>query len=581
MAARITQTILESIIQPNPNIRVSQTIFETILGPPPPIPVSVQGVNFGETIPTAVGDIVPLAGDRSAWDVANGDLHASDIYEDSPYHHVPKPSVSGHIPISNGTRWEAKFIDDYALYILADGTRILTADWDIGDGRKILADAIWARDGAGLGLYDDAGDGIFVADGGAVRVQPGTDSVTAFQVNQADTTNVLTVDTANKAFQITGATSLIADIATSVPLIVKGAASQSANLQEWQDSGGGVDLAITSDGDIKTDRWLNQDSNTFIGVNVVGAGNLTHTAGSEGWFNTIIGDRAGYSLTTGYRNVAVGVLCLNATTTGIYNVALGDSALRANTIGNSNFGLGYSSLRQNISGINNIAVGTSSLHQNTSGNQNVGLGGSTLRYNQTGDTNVAIGHLAGQGVSGNSFDDNVLIGASSGFSLTTGSSNVFIGYQSGYRQNINSNLLIIDNQQRADAATEITNSILYGVMAAAPANQTLRINASVLVTDKVQFTQTDGNEYIDSLTDGYMDYGATTAHRFNANIEVADAKDIALDTTTGTKLATATGQKLGFWNATPVVQQVLATGGGATVDNVISVLQTLGLCKQA
>lgn len=52
-------------------------------------------------------------------------------------------------------------------------------------------------------------------------------------------------------------------------------------------------------------------------------------------------------------------------------------------------------------------------------------------------------------------------------------------------------------------------------------------------------------------------------------------------TTSGVKIGTATGQKIGFWNATPVIQQVLATGGGATVDNVISLLQTLGLCKQS
>ena len=35
---------------------------------------------------------------------------------------------------------------------------------------------------------------------------------------------------------------------------------------------------------------------------------------------------------------------------------------------------------------------------------------------------------------------------------------------------------------------------------------------------------------------------------------IADAKDIALNTSTGTKIGTATGQKLGFWNVTPVVQ---------------------------
>lgn len=56
--------------------------------------------------------------------------------------------------------------DDHPQYLPADGTRALSADWDIGDGRKIQADEIAARDGAGLKLYDDDGNGIFVEDGG-------------------------------------------------------------------------------------------------------------------------------------------------------------------------------------------------------------------------------------------------------------------------------------------------------------------------------------------------------------------------------------------------------------------------------
>lgn len=59
------------------------------------------------------------------------------------------------------------------------------------------------------------------------------------------------------------------------------------------------------------------------------------------------------------------------------------------------------------------------------------------------------------------------------------------------------------------------------------------------------------------------------------------AQNIITDTTTGTKIGTATGQKLGFWNTTPVVQQVLATGASHTVDDVITFLQTIGLCKQS
>ena len=75
----------------------------------------------------------------------------------------------------------------------------------------------------------------------------------------------------------------------------------------------------------------------------------------------------------------------------------------------------------------------------------------------------------------------------------------------------------------------------------------------VLIKNKIAFTQTDLNEYIDSLADGYMDYGATIAHRFLADVDIS-TKNIITDTTTGTKIGTATAQKIGFWNVTPVVQ---------------------------
>lgn len=64
-----------------------------------------------------------------------------------------------------------KWYDDtlqHLDYLRRDATLTLLADWDIGDGRKILADEIRARDGAGLKLCDDAGNGILVKDGGWV-----------------------------------------------------------------------------------------------------------------------------------------------------------------------------------------------------------------------------------------------------------------------------------------------------------------------------------------------------------------------------------------------------------------------------
>lgn len=85
------------------------------------------------------------------------------------------------------TNYDAnKHIDHTAVSILngngitgggdltADRTLALTAlisNWDIGDGKKLLMDGIRARDAAGLELYNDGGNGIFVGDSGDVRVQ--------------------------------------------------------------------------------------------------------------------------------------------------------------------------------------------------------------------------------------------------------------------------------------------------------------------------------------------------------------------------------------------------------------------------
>ena len=44
-------------------------------------------------------------------------------------------------------------------------------------------------------------------------------------------------------------------------------------------------------------------------------------------------------------------------------------------------------------------------------------------------------------------------------------------------------------------------------------------------------------------------------------------------------IGNATG-KIGFYATTAITQATLATGGGATVDNVITALQNLGLVSQ-
>lgn len=81
-----------------------------------------------------------------------------------------------------------------------------------------------------------------------------------------------------------------------------------------------------------------------------------------------------------------------------------------------------------------------------------------------------------------------------------------------------------------------------------------------------------------ALTSGDASVAALTATSvvgtgdvaLTGHLTVTDAKNIVLDSTTGTKIGTATTQKLGFYNATPVAQP-------AGTDDVLASLVTLGL----
>ena len=59
-----------------------------------------------------------------------------------------------------------------------------------------------------------------------------------------------------------------------------------------------------------------------------------------------------------------------------------------------------------------------------------------------------------------------------------------------------------------------------------------------------------------------------------SNVLITDAKDIAVGTTTGTKIGTATTQKLSFYNATPVVQPT-AVADATDAVSVITQLNAL------
>jgi len=328
------------------------------------------------------------------------------------------------------------------------------------------------------------------------------DSTSILNVTKADATSVFNVDTTNAITSAYGR--LIVDGSSDVvQSTIQAHSTQTANISEIQLS----DTTVTGGWDergILFSHGGTSASNFFGGSN---AGKNTATGGA----NIAIGSSAGQNLSTGIQNVFLGTFAGYSTNTGSQNFMLGAYAGWQNYSSARNTGIGIAALSTlNRGSGDNIAIGGFSMTSTTTGGFNVAIGFNSLYSNTTANDNTAIGYQ-------------------SGYSSVTGTRNITLGRYSGYR-NISSDRLIVDNQQRADAATELTNSILYGVMNASPSSQTLRVNAATtisqtfevtgetLFSDKVKFTQTDGNEYIDSLNDGYMDYGATTGHRFNNNI---------------------------------------------------------------
>jgi hypothetical protein len=81
------------------------------------------------------------------------------------------------------------------------------------------------------------------------------------------------------------------------------------------------------------------------------------------------------------------------------------------------------------------------------------------------------------------------------------------------------------------------------------------------------------------VTTGTLGAGATT---LAGNLTINDTFNVVLATGTGTKIGTAAGQKLGFYNATPVVQPAganqaaLTNSTGGTADGTLAAVSGTG-----
>jgi hypothetical protein len=145
---------------------------------------------------------------------------------------------------------------------------------------------------------------------------------------------------------------------------------------------------------------------------------------TTGFRNTAVGYQALFSNTTSPENTAIGSFALFSNTTGITNTAVGDVALSQNTTGSGNVAVGVAALIDNTTGFANTAIGSAALESNTIGNRNTATGLAALFFNTTGNQNTATGWAA---LNNNNGSNNIALGYSAGANLTAGDNNIDIG----------------------------------------------------------------------------------------------------------------------------------------------------------
>ena len=211
-------------------------------------------------------------------------------------------------------------------------------------------------------------------------------------------------------------------------------------------------------------------------------------------------------------NTVVGNAALNSNTTGACNSAFGYQSLRYNTTAKGNSAFGYKALQNTISGINNSAFGRGALLNNAGGGNNNAFGyesstainGSTgagpmfaklgfnnnsfgyrsLYLNNTGNNNCAFGHQAlrnnkvsnqtafgynalSQCTTGSTFaiGGNTAVGSAAGQQITFGYYNTLIGLNAGSTGatplTTGKNNTCLGNGANASSAT-VSNTITLG-----------------------------------------------------------------------------------------------------------------------
>ena len=344
--------------------------------------------------------------------------------------------------------------DDHTQYLLANGGRALGGNWSLGGFNLTNGGAITATTFVGA-LTGNASTATLAS---TVTVVDSTDA-TSFIAMFNSATGSLAVKTDG---------GLLYD-ATTGDGVIGGSWEVGDYLDVTNDAdiGGNLTLPKTTStvGQIiQVDPILNAavfhtftpsdqvppDRNLFAGwlsgsniANMTNVANATHATG----------------------NVGLGPLTLDALTTGFFNLGVGARSLSSVTIGGSNIGIGHQTGQNIAEGSDNLLFGRTSGNAIVNSNGNTAMGNLAL-FSTDGDENTAVGRRA-MFEAGAAIDRCIALGAYAGEDEDA------------------SDRLIIDNRDRGSAATTRTNAIIYGIMAAAPGNQTLTINATTNINGDI------------------------------------------------------------------------------------------------
>lgn len=349
-------------------------------------------------------------------------------------------------------------------------------------------------------------------------------------------------------------------------------------------------------------------------------GNAAGNVSISGTDNVLLGDSAGLNMTSSGNNVFVGSGA-GLRIRGGQNTAIGGSTFYgtgtpANNTANNNVVIGSNTASNVSSAQQNVLIGNGIGSSLSTGTKNVVIGDSADVNAAAATGNVVLGANATSAT----FSNVVVVGygatATAGNQLVVGSdtSPISAGYYgtgvtsatpAGYSFNATGG----SGTDIAGAALTLSGGLGTGAgvggavifstakaTASSATPNTLVVRLSVLQDGGIDFTgittatapavsvASHGTMFYDSTLQTFrasLNTGAYTsfafigvaqtfsqAQTFGAGITMADAQNIVLNTTTGTKIGTATSQKLGFFNATPVVQQ---TG------DLVTALSNLGL----